>query len=220
MEESAAGRNDILFGAFILKLAATQLLDDWQRTIVKDGNARIIASARYFFRKKKDLSKKFGEAAAQMSIAFAEKTETVSEVDNPNDYESLLGISGIDPGEAILFSAAIGLPDYLIVAGDKVALKALQAETKRGPFRKKLKGRIIAFEQVILALIKAGDFATIRERIAAAEKSDTVMKVAFGLGLETTEAKAIEALEHYIANLRKATGGLLISEQDLKRLIS
>lgn len=212
--------NCLMDNDVILKLAATQLLDDWQKTAVKGGKTRVIASARFFFRKKKDLSQKFGEAAVQVSIAFAEKTETVSQIDNPGDYERLLGISGIDPGEAILFSAAIGLPDYLIVSGDKVAVKALHAESKCGRFRKKLKGRIIAFEQVILALIKTGNFATVRERIVAAECADTVMRVAFGLGLETTQAKAIEALEHYIADLRKASGSLLISEHELERLLS
>ena len=212
--------NCLMDNDVILKLAATQLLDDWQTAAVKGDKIRLTTSAKFFFRKNKDLAGKFGEAAVKMSVAFAEKTETVSAVDNPDDYGSLVGISGIDAGEAVLFSAAVGLPDYLVVSGDKVALKALQAESSCEPVRKKLKGRIIAFEQVILALIKTRNFAAVRERIVAAEKADTVMRVAFGLGLETTEAKAREALEHYIADLRRATGGLLISERELERLLS
>lgn len=211
--------NCLMDNDVILKLAATQLLDDWQKTAVKNGTTRIIASAKFFFQKKKDLHKKFGAAAVEGSITFANKAATVSDLNNPRDYERLLGVAGIDPGEAILFSAAIGLPDYVIVSGDKIALKALQGETSCEPFRKKLRGRCIAFEQVICVLIKAGNFETIRERIVVAEKADTVLQVAFSMGLETTETKAIEALEHYIATLRCATGDLLISERELQRLL-
>ncbi len=212
--------NCLMDNDVILKLAATQLLDEWKTKAIKDGKIRIGASAKYFFRKKKDLPKKFGEAAVKLSVNFAEKIETVSDVDNPADYEGLIGIPGIDAGEAILFSAAIRLPDFVIVSGDKVALKALKGSSDFDVLKKKLKGRIIAFEQVILALIRKGNFESIRERVVAAQKIDTVLEVVFGMGLETTEAKAIEALNYYIDGLRKATGDLLISEKELDQLLS
>ena len=65
-------------------------------------------------------------------------------------------------------------------------------------------------------MIRKGNFESIRERVVAAQKIDTVLEVVFGMGLETTEAKAIEALNYYIDGLRKAiTGDLLISEKEL-----
>jgi len=212
--------NCLMDNDVILKLAATQFLDDWQKIAVKDGEIRVTVSAKYFFRKKKELPEKYGEAAVKAAIAFAEKTETVSGLNNPRDYESLIELSGIDSGEALLFAAALNLPDYLMVSGDKVALKTLQAESRCKRFRMELKGRIIAFEQVILALIGRGNFAVIRERIVAAEKTDTVMQVAFGLGLETTKEKATEALEYYIKKLRQETGSLLMADHQLELLLA
>ena len=123
--------NCLMDNDVILKLAATQLLDEWKTKSHKRWqNTYRCFQPSISFRKKKDLPKKFGEAAVKLSVNFAEKIETsFRRWDNPADYEGLIGIPGIDAGEAILFSAAtVRLPDFVIVSGDKVALKALRKE--------------------------------------------------------------------------------------------
>jgi hypothetical protein len=69
-------------------------------------------------------------------------------------------------------------------------------------------------------LVRRGNFSAIREKVVSGEKIDKVLQVAFGLGLETTPEKAIEALEAYIGGLRAKTGSLLISDKSLEGLLS
>jgi hypothetical protein len=205
----------------ILKLAATQLLEDWQKQVSRPGHEiRVAASAKHFFRKNKDLPLRYGAAAIPAAIAFAERATTVSEAAHPKEFELLNGVPGIDPGEAILFSDAVGLPEYVVVSGDKIGMKALQQAAGCDDIRRRLKGRVIAFEQVVLALLQGGNFTGIREQVVAAERVDKVLQVAFGLGLETTLEKATEALEHYIAALRRQTGDLLITSEELEQLLA
>jgi len=204
----------------ILKLAATQLLEDWEKQVAKPGHEiRVIVSAKHFFRKKSDLPLKYGAAAIPVAIAFAARAKIVSDATNPKEFELLNRLAGIDSGEAALFSAAVGLPDYLVVSGDKIGMRALEQGAGCGDIRRRLKGRVIAFEQVFLALLERGNFAGIREQVVTAERVDKVLQVAFGLGLETTLEKATEAMEYYIAALRKQTGDLLITSEKLSDLL-
>lgn len=212
--------NCLMDNDVVLKLAAIRLLEDWlARAIGADEEVRVLDTARFYFKNKKDLPKRYGQAGVSAAIAFAQAQPTVGRLDNPEQYAALSAVPGIDPGEAILLSAACHRVEFLVVSGDKLSLKSLQKETSCANVRAQLKGRIIAFEQVVLALIHKGSFRAIREKVVGMETTDIVLQVAFGLGLETTQEKAIAALEYYLAQLRQETGDLLIAQAELEQCL-
>jgi hypothetical protein len=118
--------NCLMDNDVILKLAAIQLLQDWKSIAVKKGGEiRVLSTAKYFFGGKK-IGLRYGEAGVQSAITFACEAKPVCDEDNPQDFHTLSSLPGIDIGEAVLFSSAVKLTDYMIVSGDKIALQSLQ----------------------------------------------------------------------------------------------
>jgi hypothetical protein len=121
----------------------------------------------------------------------------------------LTEVPGIDQGEAILFASAAAEPGTLLASGDKRSLIALATDARCAALARSLAGRVLCFEQAVLAAIRIVGYEHTRARIAPERTRDKVIDIAFSRGLETSKENAVEAIESYIRDLRAQTGSLL-----------
>lgn len=152
--------------------------------------------------------RKYGDAVvARLEQLFANATEIIEEPPEA-DVDAMLNVRGIDPGEAILFSAASRAAERL-ATGDKKAIEALALAPLAAELRARLQGRVVCLEQVVLDAIERHGFVAIRAKVVPGIACDTSMRAAFGSGILADERNAIPCLEAAVADLRKRAGGLL-----------
>ena len=73
-------------------------------------------------------------------------------------------------------------------------------------------GSVICFEQIVMRIIQSSGFDLVRTRVVPACDCDTVLRAAFGSGLEATEETVMRCLTVYTTYLREETGPLLIND--------
>ncbi len=107
--------------------------------------------------------------------------------------DKLASVSGIDPGEALLFAAAAegGL---VVVSGDKRALGALKDVEG---FAHALSGRIVVLEAILIALCDHLGTEEVRRRVARIKNLDTAFRVCFS----PENPDPVSALQSYFRHL-------------------
>lgn len=145
------------------------------------------------------------EAAARA----AEFVAVFSSLPEPDAFylAALANVSGIDPGEAILFSVAASNERSIVLTGDKRAISALGASNSVAT--KKLNGRIIVMEQVVRAALEARGINWLRDHICRHHKIDKAIAVAMGSGCDASENSVKAGLISYIGSIRRSCGALL-----------
>jgi hypothetical protein len=133
------------------------------------------------------LPRSFGEAACKRLIPIAERMPTVRA--SHSWLEKLAAVTAIDPGEAILFSAAAEeqLP---VISGD---LRALRALKDIEGFPDTLAGRVVIPEAVLLALCHRIGPDVLRVKLEPVRDVDAVIGICFSPG----SAEPAEGLRSY-----------------------
>jgi hypothetical protein len=113
----------------------------------------------------------------------------------------------IHVGEQQLILATRSTPDFLLMTGDKVCMRALPQ--LKAEIYGRLAGRVICFEQVVLLLIQRLGFEWVREQVLPMVGCDVALRACFGSGERATEKNLVLALEGYIRDLWRLAPGLL-----------
>lgn len=130
---------------------------------------------------------------AQMQSNLEPDAELLAEID---------GIAGIDPGEAILFSAAAKNEDIFILTGDKRALRALAKLTKSEKMEK-LHHKFFCIEMLILKLLDQHGLEWVRNKICPFKDIDKAVIVILGSHCDAGESSVRDALAAYIDELNR-----------------
>lgn len=154
-----------------------------------------------------------GEPEYARLEAFFAAVKVVDAVPAPDEQLAFNDVLGIDTGEAILFSATAAYPGSLLATSDKRSLVALAGAGGDVCRRvcERMAGRVICFEQTLLRVIDAAGFDLVRTRAVPARNCDTALRSVFGSGLEATEDSVRGGLTSYVTDLKRQTGGLLVS---------
>ncbi|QEH32905.1 hypothetical protein OJF2_13900 [Aquisphaera giovannonii] len=145
---------------------------------------------------------------AEVADRLMEFLGTVREV---NDYsyqdhdllESLDDSVEIDAGEIVLLSATAKLGDYLLLTGDKRCLKAVASCPECEHIAKRIRGRVVCFEQIILRIIDVDGYDAVKAKvIPVLHACDTALRAAFGSGMHATQSNTCDCLQSYIAEIR------------------
>lgn len=193
----------------IIKLAASNLFWDAATCLgFQSHDLRVLATAEFVF-KSKAMEKIYPKSIRDSAISIVKQCQTANLIYDKN-LEILMGIEGIDPGEATLIVAAT-IQDSLfyLATGDKRCLMALSASTGLASIRQQLNGRIICLEQIIKKLIETRGFQYVLSQVILAREYDKSLKAIFGSGKDSTPDNVAIALEGYIQDLRKNAPGLL-----------
>jgi hypothetical protein len=182
---------------------------------VGNSNIYIIPQAPYSLR---NIAKDSGEAVYDRVDAFINQVRII-DWELPNEemlmFEDVLNIDE----EAQLFSATRDQNDYVVVTGDKKAIRALANTDACRPVAQRLQGRIICFEQVLQLCFLNGNFSTIRDKCVSGLHSETVLRSIFASRSETTQENAEAGLDSYVRELRSETGDLLADLDQILRQI-
>ena len=201
--------NDIIH-----KLAACDLLDDALAALsLARTDVYVLPTAKYKFRITQRSSAQ-GERryGTEVFVRIRDFLASVREIDVPGlptELQLLAGVDGIDPGEAVLFSATAQFNQYLLATGDKSSLRALASTPVCRPIAQHLCGHVICLEQIVKRVIQHCGFSYVKDKVTPARACDTALRVAFGSGSDATEPSVLAVLDSYINELRSLSIDLL-----------
>lgn len=200
----------------VLKLAELDVLDDALQVLSTErAEVWVLPTSAYVFRNKLKHAVSGSEVrhsfeGIERALEFVRSVRHLSDPPDLSEYTTLLAIPRIDAGEALLFTATRGVPEFLVITGDKNALRALARSGADTETYDRLRGRVLCFEQVIMRLFNAVGFETVRERAVPAARCDGALGAVFSSGIATPEQAARQGLNRYISRLWEETG-LLVS---------
>lgn len=210
--------NDIL-----QKLATFKLFNETIKLFgVEATEIRVLATAKYKFQRDfvKQEKGRLRRSDAQIvnyertiELAKALPRITQSEVDS-DLFEQLIGLEGIDVGEAILTTYVAQVlkkdsaEEAFILTGDKRYLKVL-AKVDLPEFQELFRHRFWCLEQLVLRDMREYGFEYVRDRVVPVRDCDKACKVVFGSGALSEEENSLPAISTYIETLRTETCELL-----------
>jgi hypothetical protein len=198
--------NDITY-----KLVAFQLFDEAIATLQIDKNSlQVLPTAKFFFQRKQ--KKKGASPDEFLAVVIELVSSCVSVIADVNDtvteeLNQLRQVEGIDEGEAALIVATRSQTDFLLLSGDKRCMRGLARIPEQ--IYKRLCGRVICLEQIILKLIEVKGFVFVRDRVLPMVSCDKSLQICFGVSSPATEENVIEGLNSYINDIRQQAPNLL-----------
>jgi hypothetical protein len=190
----------------VIKLSAFDLFDEAIAVLNLDWTQlQVISTAQYTFRGKSYIAQ-YSEPVCQKAIAITQKCQKVM-VENSLEAELLNGFAGIDIGEAALIVATRSQTDFLLLSGDKNCITQLAAIPEQ--IYKRLCGRVICLEQLILKLIEVKGFVFVCDRVLPMVSCDKSLQICFGYSSSASEENVIVGLNSYINDIRQQAPNLL-----------
>ncbi len=177
---------------------------------IDKASLRVLPTAKHFFRGKQ---KKNGVSPDLVLTAVIELVSScasaISEVDDAFTEESnqLRQVEGIHEGEQTLILATRSQTDFLLLSGDKNCMRGLAAIPEQ--IYKRLCGRVICLEQIILKLIEVRGFVFVRDRVLPMVNCDKSLQICFGFSSPATEENVFAGLNSYINDIRQQAPNLL-----------
>ena len=193
----------------ILKLTACNLLAEAMLCLgVERADIYVLESAQHVFRSNQRLRRNYSEQTCDLAIEFVLGCQVITPPTDLNELEMLNQIVNIDRGEALLISATANVDVFWLTTGDKRCINAV-ASSGLEEIERRLAGRVVCLEQVILKLIDREGFELVRDRVIPGRDCDKVLKSAFGSGRYAEQKNVVETLESYVLDLRNSSQGLL-----------
>lgn len=112
----------------------------------------------------------------------------------------------IDSGEAVLFAALYQNAQDRLISGDKRAFVALSNITDPIP-TEGIWARLICLEEAILLILEREGFDLVSAKVRARSDVDKAISMVFGRTQAANHASVLEALNSYIKDLNRSTGG-------------
>jgi hypothetical protein len=210
--------NDIL-----LKLIAFQLMDETLDLLGLSLNSlRVLSSAQFVFRdrqkqqsqQEKPKQQGYTDEIWEQAIAFCKCCQTLDpfglelEPSILNEYKQLAPFAEeINEGETALILATARSADFLLLTGDKKCLQTLP-RIPRSIYRR-LQGRVLCLEQIILKLIDHLGFERVQILIQPAIQCDQSIQFCFGYSRPAPESQVRHALQSCIDQIHHLAPGLL-----------
>lgn len=193
----------------ILKLTACNLLAEAMLCLgVERADVYVLESAQHVFRSNQRLRRNYSEQTCNLAIEFVLGCQVITPPTDLSELDLLNQIVNIDRGEALLISATANVDVFWLTTGDKRCINAV-ASSGLEEIERRLAGRVICLEQVILKLIDREGFELVRDRVIPGRDCDKVLKSAFGSGRYAEQKNVVETLESYVLDLRNSSQGLL-----------
>lgn len=174
---------------------------------VTDPSIRVLPTASGYIRRAPNIQAQYNQEICTRACQVTDKSDKASVSPTSLEYQQLLGVMGIDQGEALLLSATEEESEFFIVTADKRCLRAL-ANSGMTTTLARLQHRIICLEQLVIQLIQQStDFNKIYRRINNAVECEFSVTEAFKLADQTA---TIQRLQAEVDRLRNDTGNLLV----------
>ena len=183
------------------KLATGGLLTESMRLLKTDISECERLAALPYMLERGTLREVYGAARCDELIPIARKMPLVK-LSDAAWLHLLTPVADIDPGEAHLFAKAAET-DYLLLTGDKRALRALKNITGIGEL---LEGRIVVLETILLELCDRLGMDEVRRRTEVLGEIDTVVRICFAGSV----SDPVTCLRSYFQNLANEVSPLAL----------
>ena len=153
------------------------------------------------------LRKKYSPAAIDKATAWCSQIPGIERAPSEGSIEQLIRISGIDPGEALLF-ALTAESDAVMATGDKRACMALQASDCS--LKPSLENKILCLETALWLLLHHLDYFQLVRSLTSARAYNQTLRILLSQGEETPEEDFRNGLKSYSDDLVANVGNLLV----------
>jgi hypothetical protein len=200
--------NDIIH-----KLVAFQLFDEAiaiSELQIDKANLRVLPTAKHFFRGKQKKKGASPDPVLTEVIGLVSSfASAISDLDDAviEELMQLQKVAGIHEGERALIVATRSQTDFLLLSGDKNCMRSI-AKIPEQIYRR-LCGRVICLEQIILKLIEVKGFVFVRDRVLPMVSCDKSLQICFGYSTPASEENVIAGLNSYINEVRQQAPDLL-----------
>jgi len=185
----------------ILKLAQCDLVGGFSELLGEPAEqVYITPTATYQLLPKKmakAIDKCGDEATVRRVRDFLESANEIPQIKDASLLTVLHRIDKIDSGEALLFAAAVELPNPILATGDRNALRALLAqETLLASVVEALRDNVVTFESVLLLALHRNGFASVKQKLLNSPKPDGMLRLV--LKSDMRESNLSECLRSYL----------------------
>lgn len=218
MKDQVAADNDILLkGAWygLLRQLIGAIPSTPGETLILGQAKFVVPNAINKMAKRKGIA-----GAAQAIAAFGEVLPDLVPVE-PTDAEGLLaatleqaaqqaGVS-VDPGESLLCAIALTRSLRRVATGDKRAILGLEILEQTVRDLRRLEGRFVCLEQLLVRLLSGADPPEVRAAICARANLDRALAMCFSCGSPSPpeQSQWREGLTSYIRHVRTTAPTLL-----------
>jgi hypothetical protein len=136
--------------------------------------------------------------AAMQALDCIAKMSPLPEPDSAL-LDQLVGVHGIDPGEAILLASTASTAEGVFITGDKRALKAIAKHS----LASSVEGKILCLEQVLMLCLGAQGREWLLSNLCPWRQIDTAVSMVLGNGCDATESNLSIGLESYIGEIKR-----------------
>jgi hypothetical protein len=170
------------------------------------SNTRRLDPLPHMLRKGR-IPKKYSPAAIDKAEAWCSKIPGIEKAPSETSIGQLIQVSGIDPGEALLF-ALTAESDAVMATGDKRACIALQ--TSQCPLKPSLEGKILCLETALWLLLKHLEYPRLARALTPARDYNQTLRILLSQGEDTPEESFRSGLRSYSEDLVDKVGHLLL----------
>lgn len=163
----------------------------------------VLQSAVHYVRKSPKIKAKHTESTIKRAVNFLSQCQVIPMTADQETTDRLAAITGVDSGEALLFTSLINGIAERMITGDKRAIHAIVETLKLDdPVVASLRGRVLTFETLLLGLFDRFGFEEIAVKIRHGSfANDKTLQLAFGSSGNNDEMQVREGLESFGANL-------------------
>jgi hypothetical protein len=139
-----------------------------------------------------------------------EPTESEARLAAKFEYEALRANLNVDSGESLLCAVVITRSFTKLVTGDKRAIKSLELLASSCGDVKKLAGKIVCLEQLILRIIQKTNAETVRHTICTRPSLDKTLSICFSCASPEIGSESwLQCLSIYVEEIRAGAPTLL-----------
>lgn len=188
-----------------LTLAGSGLLD---RTIELLGftpeQCRRLDALPYMIQKNRRIYEAYSAACRNDASAACDRIPAITDEPPLEEMESLSAVDEIDSGEAFLYAHLSSDETWLLVSGDKRAMRAIATDPNVATIRASIAGRVLSLECILKKLVEEDGVALVFPAIEPVRETNMVLRTAFSDSHD--DSQCIAALDSYLNKLKTDVG--------------
>ena len=159
----------------------------------------------HMLRKGRSFSR-FSPEARASALALCEQIDSVRDRPSGDVLELLVGHEGIDAGEILLYASLAENPSWMLLSGDKRAMRALCTARDLNHVKDAIAGRIACVESVIERMVTANGAAHTVSAFMPVRSSSPTLSVVLSDSNATSDETCLMATRSYLTELQQVVG--------------
>jgi hypothetical protein len=152
------------------------------------------------------LERKYPPAIREKVKSWCAVIEPITEAPSEATRQRLVGIEGIHDGENDLFGLLFENPDYLLLSGDKVAMRSLCNGPGLEDIFRCLCGRVACTEVVLLGLLRTLGVKVLANSLAPMRPYSGTLNAVLSMGADSSQEHCHAGFSSYLRDLTREVG--------------